>query len=243
MKAGSLEKPEQFEIVDDKTFKIKFIRKSKLTLPDLAVPVPIIFNSKVAKKHATSKDPWATEYLHKHPAGSGAYMLERWEPGQQLVYKRFDNWKSGPLPAMKRVIVRDVPSGATRRALLERGDVDVSLDMPAKDAKELMAAVQLNVVGSTIDNSMHAVGMNMDFEPFKNKLVRQAVAYAIPYQQIFDAAAYGRGIPNLGLAQWTEPTALLMQEGLAMARSTMTACRCTMPTTSCCAIFVAVKSP
>lgn len=63
MKAGSLEKPEQFEAVDDETFVIKLLRKSKLTMPDLGVPVPIIINSKVAKANATDKDPWATEYL------------------------------------------------------------------------------------------------------------------------------------------------------------------------------------
>jgi len=61
MKAGSLEKPEQFEAIDDLTFKINLIRPSKLTLPDLAVPVPMIINSKLAKTHATEKDPWATE--------------------------------------------------------------------------------------------------------------------------------------------------------------------------------------
>ena len=31
MKAGSLEKPEQFEVVDDYTFRVKFLRKDKLT--------------------------------------------------------------------------------------------------------------------------------------------------------------------------------------------------------------------
>jgi peptide/nickel transport system substrate-binding protein len=40
MAAGSLEKPEQFEVVDDHTFKVKFLRKDKLTMNDLAVPVP-----------------------------------------------------------------------------------------------------------------------------------------------------------------------------------------------------------
>ena len=42
MKAGSLEKPEQFEVVDDQTFRVKFLRKDKLTMPDLAVPVPVV---------------------------------------------------------------------------------------------------------------------------------------------------------------------------------------------------------
>jgi peptide/nickel transport system substrate-binding protein len=260
MKAGGMTKPEQFIVVDEHTFKVAMEKASKLTLPDLAVPVPIIINSKVARANATDKDPWATEYLHKNPAGGGAYMLENWTPGQQLIYKRFDNWKSGKLPQMKRVIVREVPSAATRRALVERGDADVSLDLPNKDAKELEAKGNLMISGTSIDNTIHAVGLNVDFGPFKNKKVRQAVAYAMPYQKIFDAAAYGRGEPmwgaapgdvsatwpqafpyntniekakqllteagypdgfsvpisiNLGFAQWTEPTAILMQESLA----------------------------
>ncbi|MFM7703949.1 MAG: ABC transporter substrate-binding protein, partial [Rubrivivax sp.] len=45
MKAGSIEKPEQFIVVDDHTFKVQFIRKDKLAMMDLAVPVPCVFNS------------------------------------------------------------------------------------------------------------------------------------------------------------------------------------------------------
>ena len=77
MKAGGLEKPEQFEVVDATTFRVKLLRKSKLTLPDLAVPVPIVINSKLVKQHLTDKDPWGTEYLHRTPAGSGAFKVER----------------------------------------------------------------------------------------------------------------------------------------------------------------------
>ena len=79
MKAGSMTKPEQFVVVDDMTFRIDIPAPSKLTLPDLAVPIPFIINSKLAKKHVTAKDPWATKYLHKNPAGSGAYKLARWD--------------------------------------------------------------------------------------------------------------------------------------------------------------------
>lgn len=260
MKAGGLVSPDQFSAVDEDTFKITMPKASKLTLPDLAVPIPIIINSDVALAHATKEDPWATEYLHKTPAGGGAYMLERWNPGQQLVYKRFDQWKNGSLPQMQRVIVREVPSSATRRALIERGDADVALSLPAKDVKELQTNKNLKVSSSSIDNTIHAIGLNMKFEPFTNKKVRQAIAYAIPYQQIFDVAAYGMGDPlwgrktekatspvwpqafsystdlakakallaeagypdgftvpisiNLGFSQWTEPTALLIQENL-----------------------------
>ena len=58
MKAGALEKPEQFTVVDDQTFRVSFLRRDKWTPPDLAVPVPVIINSTLARKHATDKDPW-----------------------------------------------------------------------------------------------------------------------------------------------------------------------------------------
>lgn len=206
MKAGLLEKPEQFEAVDASTFRIHFLKKSKLTMPDLGVPVPIIINSKIAKAHATAKDPWATDYLHKHPAGSGAYKLARWEPGQEVVMERFDEWKNGPLPPIKRVILREVPAPATRRALLERGDIDISYDVPPKDSKELRDGGKVKVVGVPIENSMYAVGLNVTMKPFDDVRVRKAVAYAIPYDKIFKLAAYERGIKMYGGKSFTPKT-------------------------------------
>ncbi|WP_454918637.1 ABC transporter substrate-binding protein [Xanthobacter sediminis] len=211
MKAGLLEKPEQFEAVDEKTFRITLPRASKLTLPDLAVPVPIIINSKVAKAHATVEDPWATEYLHRNTAGSGAFTVERWEPGQQLVYARNDKWTSGKLPQARRVIMREIPSAATRRALIERGDVDLVYNIPDKDAKELKAAGKTKVVSTPIENCVYVLGLNEKFEPFRNKTVRRAMAYAVPYEAIFKTAAYDTGVPMWGADKmdgiaWPQPS-------------------------------------
>jgi peptide/nickel transport system substrate-binding protein len=203
MKAGSLEKPEQFVVVDDKTFRIDFIRPSKLTLPDLAVPVPMVINSKVAKAHATADDPWATEFLHRNTAGSGAFTIARWDPGQQFVYQRNDKWTSGPLPAVQRVVVREVPSQATSRALVEKGDVNLAFGIPNKDASELAAEGKLTVVSTPVENCLNCVGLNLTFDPFKDKKVRQAVAFAIPYEEIFKAAAYNQGVKTWGGASMT----------------------------------------
>lgn len=196
MKAGGLVRPEQFEAVDAKTFVVKLDRPSKLSLPDLAVPVPFIINSTVAKDHATEADPWAMEYLHKNTIGSGAYKVIRWDPGQQVVYERFDGWVGGPLPAYTRAIMREVPSAATQRALVERGDVQVAYDIPDKDAAEL--AGKLTVYSTPIENCIHALCLNTNFEPFQDPNVRKAIAYAVPYEAIFSAAAYGRGAPLWG---------------------------------------------
>jgi peptide/nickel transport system substrate-binding protein len=212
MKAGSLEKPEQFVVVDDSTFRIDFLRKDRLTLPDLGVPVPVIINSGLAKSHATDKDPWAMEWLKTNEAGGGAFRIDKWTPGQEVVYERFDDWKSGPLPKLQRVIWRMVPSAGNRRALIERGDADVSFDLPPKDVAELAAANKLQVVGTPIENAIVYIGMNVKMAPFDNVKVRQAVAYALPYQKIMDVVMFGRGKPMFGgpstvtTAAWPQPT-------------------------------------
>ena len=136
MAAGSYVDPNMFSVVDPYTFKITLPAKNKLALPDLAVPVPDIVNKKLALAHATEKDPWALDWTRENDAGGGPYQIATWKPGDQIVFERFDAWKSGPTPQIKRVVYREIESPGTRRALLERGDVDVSVGLPPKDYSE-----------------------------------------------------------------------------------------------------------
>ncbi|MBL26885.1 MAG: ABC transporter substrate-binding protein [Rhodospirillaceae bacterium] len=198
MAAGSFEKPEQFKAIDDHTFQITLPKANKLALPDLTVPVPIVINADVAKEHATEEDPWALEWLQRNTAGGGAYEIEAWRPGSEIVFSRFEDWKSGPLPAMQRVVYRQVPSAGTRRALIERGDVDISIGLPPKDFAEMEEAGDINVVGVPVQSAVLYIDMNVAMPPFDNKLVRKAVAYAVPYEEIMSSALYGRALPMFG---------------------------------------------
>lgn len=213
MKAGSLEKPEQFVVVDDHTVRVDFLRKDRLTIPDLAVIVPCVINSELVKKNATEKDPWGLEYTKQNTAGSGAYRVTKWTPGTEVVFERFDDWKGGPLPKIKRVIWRMVPSAGNRRALLERGDADISYDLPNKDFMELKQAGKLTITSVPYSNGVQYIGMNVKNPPFDNPKVREAVAYAIPYEKIMEAVLYGLGKPMFGApadaatkVAWPQPT-------------------------------------
>jgi peptide/nickel transport system substrate-binding protein len=198
MGAGSLEKPEQFVAVDDHTVRIDFLRKDRLTVPDLAVIVPCVLNSGLVQKHATAADPWGLEYTKQNTAGGGAYKIAKWSAGTEVVYERNEAWKGGPLPKIKRIIWRMVPSSGNRRALLERGDADISYDLPNKDFVELRDAGKLTIVSTPYSNGIQYIGMNVTTPPFDNLKVRQAVAYALPYQKIMDAALYGLAKPLYG---------------------------------------------
>ena len=213
MSAGSLTKPEQFVVVDDNTVRVDFAKKDRLTIPDLAVIVPCVVNSELVKKNATEKDPWGLEYTKQQTAGSGAYKVTKWTAGTEVIMERNDEWVGGPLPKIKRVIWRMVPQAGNRRALLERGDADISYELPYKDFQELKAAGKLNIVSLPFSNGIQYIGMNVTKPPFDNPKVRQAVAYAIPYQKIMDVVLFGLANPMFGApagkttdVAWPQPT-------------------------------------
>ena len=93
-----------------------------------------------------------------------------------------------------------MPSAGNRRALLERGDADISYDLPNKDFVELKNIGKLNIVSTPYSNGIQYIGMNVKKPPFDNLKVRQAVAYAIPYQKIMDAVLFGLAKPMFGAA-------------------------------------------
>jgi peptide/nickel transport system substrate-binding protein len=198
MSAGSLEKPEQFVVIDDHTFRIDYVRKDKLLLFNIAVVVPFIINSELAKKNATPEDPWALSWLRNNEAGGGAYKLDSWKPGTETILMRFDDWKSGPLPKIKRIIMRDIPSAGTRRATLERGDADLSSGFAPRDFDQVIKEGKVKVSGVPIPNALWSLALNTAKPPFDNVKLRQALAWAMPYEQIQSSAFFGRAVPMYG---------------------------------------------
>jgi peptide/nickel transport system substrate-binding protein len=230
MSTASLNSPEQFVVVDDHTFRIDYDRFDRQLLPNLAFCVPNILNSELIRKNATASDPWGFDWSKNNLAGGGAYQIVGRTP-DSITYTRFKNWKSGPLPKTERVVWRVVPSSSTRRALLERGDVDVSNEFPPQDVMEMEKEGKVKVIETPIDNAVQFIVMNEKMPPFDNVKVRRAVAYAIPYQKIMDVALFNKARPLFGgpaeitTAKWPQPSpystdlakakALLAEAGLA----------------------------
>ena len=198
MASASIVSQDQFVVVDDHTFRVDFVKHDKLGMLYLGVPVVGIYNSALVKKHATAQDPWGVQWTKLNAAGGGAYKVASWTPSQEVVFQRNDAWKSGPLPKIERVIWRAVPAAGTRRALLERGDVDLSYDPPAKDVAEMAKNAALKMYGFTMENTVQYLGMNVKMKPFDDVRVRQAIAYAIPYEKIMELAVYNRARPLFG---------------------------------------------
>lgn len=203
---GSLTDASQFKVIDPLTFEVTLPQPDKLALPNLATVYPIIINSKVAKAHATEEDPWAQAWLKENTAGSGAFIIEQFKPGEQVILKRNDAWNRGPdskQAFFKRLIVQSVPEPATRANLVEKGDADIVIDLQASDAQALEAKGKLQVISTPQYNALTFISMNNQIPPFDKADVRRAVAYALPYDDMFKAALFGRGAPLFG-ASWAD---------------------------------------
>ena len=199
-------------MVDDYTFKVKFLRADKLTMPSLAIVVPSIYNSELCKKNATASDPWALEWTKNNCAGSGAYKVESFKSSEQVVLARFDGWKGGTPPKFQRAMYRNVAAAGTRRALVEKGDADLSPDLPPREIADISATKKFRVDSAPMANTLKYLALSTITKPFDDVRVRQAVAYGIPYQKVIDSAVFGRAQPMFGAsaaaptdASWPQP--------------------------------------
>ena len=203
---GSLTSPDQFKVIDPLTFEVTLPKPDRLALPNLATIYPIIFNSKVAKANATTDDPWAIAWLKEHAVGSGAYAIESFKPGEQVILKRNDAWNRGTAEKaapFKRLIIQTVPEAATRANLVERGDADITIDLQASDIQSLENKGTLKVISTPQYNAVTFISMNNTIPPFDNINVRRAVAFALPYDDMFKAALFGRGTPLFN-SEWKD---------------------------------------
>ena len=202
MSTGSLTTPDQFKIVDAHTITVTLDKADRLALANLCVCYAIMINSKLAKQHATADDPWAMEWMKTNTAASGAYMIESHKPGESTILRRNEAWKAGPLPFFRRVIMQTVPEPATRANLIQRGDADLSIDLAASDVQAMEQAGRAKVASIPQTNGFNHITMNTQVAPFDNQKVRQAVAAALPYDDMFNAAIFGRGRKLYG-ADWS----------------------------------------
>src|SRR3984885_3437413 len=100
LSTGSLTSPDQFRIVDAHTIEVTLPQPDRLALANLCVPYAIMINSKLAKQHAPTDDPWALDWLKSNSAAGGAYIVESFKPSESVIVRRNESWKGGASGAL-----------------------------------------------------------------------------------------------------------------------------------------------
>ncbi|WP_237468952.1 ABC transporter substrate-binding protein [Gluconobacter sphaericus] len=226
--SGSLTTPDQFRIAGERTIEISLPKPDRLAMANLAMPYAIMVNSRLARQHATSDDPWAQQWLQHNTAAGGAFRVENFRPGVNVTLTRHNGWHSGAAPFFQRIISQTVPEATTRAGLIERGDADIVIDLEAYDIMALSRRGKVHIDSVVESNCFTHLAFNTQSAPFDNVLVRRAIALALPYQDLFAASIFGRGKPLYG-ADWSErspapdfPQPLPFSQNVQKAREMLT---------------------
>ena len=209
--------PDHIRALDNTRVEIRMDAPNLLLLKNNTMHNTSSLDVKDVRAHATSTDPWATDYFKKHLApGNGPFILDEYVPGDRIVLKANPNYY-GTKPKLAKVIQKIVPDANERELLLKRGEVDVIMVPPVKDLNNLKQDSNLQVL--TFPNPRNFfLEMNNKVAPFDKKEVRQAVSYAIPYDSIVkdvfhgyaqtNRSIIGNGMPSSDFSFWKYNTDL-----------------------------------
>jgi peptide/nickel transport system substrate-binding protein len=178
-----------FEVIDEHTLVMHLEQPNVLAMKVLTLLNIVPVNPNLLQQHMTDDDPFGQDWLSINEAGSGPFILESYTPDSEVVLRRFDDYWKGPA-ALERVIIKIIPSVADRILALESGDVDLIIDVPPRDVERLEANPDVKVVSAPA-RKPRVLQMSHDISPLDNIKVRQAIAYAIPYETIVEEVYEG----------------------------------------------------
>jgi peptide/nickel transport system substrate-binding protein len=185
-----LPKPEkQIVVVDPQTIRF-----------DLAYPYPHfdvvmaaqygtgLVSPKVFEEHSTGETDQGHEYLLSHAVGTGPYVLDTLEPGNQVVLTRNENyWRGWDGPHFDTIIIRSIPEGSTRRQLLESGEVDIAYAGTAEDTAAVRSDGRF-VVGDFKNLDMTYIILGA-YGALASPEARQAMNYLFPYEDFLSTVS------------------------------------------------------
>ena len=175
-------KKDSYKAVDPQTFEVTLSATSspQVFLSILSFSVSAAVEQKLVEANAGSD--FGSTWLNDHSAGSGPYMLVSWERNTQNVLDVNPNY-SGAAPAIKRVIMRNISEQANLQSAIETGDADIVQDLGTEQVKALEGNADLDIVKASLTQLVY-FGMNAKSPPLDKADVREAIRYAINYDEL-----------------------------------------------------------
>ena len=143
----------------------------------------------VPKKYVTQV---GDEGFRKHPIGAGPYKFVSHKPGVEVVLEANPGyWRV--VPSIKTLVMKSVPEGTTRVAMLKKGEADIGFAFDGQEAEDVRRDPRLQIIPSK-----HASINWLEFaeqwdpkSPWHDKRLRLAVNHALDRKAISEAACLG----------------------------------------------------
>ncbi len=185
---------DSIEAVDDLTVQFNLSASAPIDLIASSLYGAWIVSPKALDAAATDENYWANGV----EAGTGPYVIESYVPDQEIVFQKYENywggWEDGQY---ETVLVQIIPEALTQQQLLEAGSVDLVTRIPTEN----YVTFQNNPDYTYLEEPsfFNYVGFfNTTRPPLNDPKVRQALSYAIPYEDIIKIGAKGLGTQSRG---------------------------------------------
>ena len=135
-------------------------------------------------------DEMGADRFARTPVGAGPFELDQWVAGDRIALKRFDRYWQKGLPHVQGIVFRIVPDPFVRQSMVRTGELDFT-DVPDYrdlDTMKREAGLRIERVPGW---GWDYLSFNTTRAPTNNKLVRQALSYAIDRQAIANAIYFG----------------------------------------------------
>jgi len=187
-KVNGVSSAEGIEVVDDMTVRLHLDRPVAWGLYGNALLGTSIVHAKEIMKHATADDPYGLKWLETKTVESGPFVIDAWQKGTMMSL--VPNPHALQPSKLERIILQVVPDASTRRIVLERGDVDFAMQIATKDIPDLRRVPGVKVTSYPSARGWW-LGMTWRKEPFNNLHFRRAMAWAMPYETLFQVITHG----------------------------------------------------
>jgi len=176
------------ECKDNKVKEIKAVDgltvQFTMCKPDPAFLAKMAFTPFFIQPQEWIEETGGTGELLEHPIGTGPYMLESWNRGDSIIFKRFDDFWGEPAVA-ETLVFRWATEGAARLLELQAGTVDHIVKLSPDDYDAVQSDPNLQFLPVPNPNIMY-LAMTNTFEPWGDVNVRKAIALGIDRQRIID---------------------------------------------------------
>ena len=171
--------------VDDYTVRFDLKKPEAPFLANLAMDFAGIVSPAAVEKLG--------ENFKNNPVGTGPFKFVEWRKDDAIIFERNEDYWADDV-YLDRLILRVIPDATARWLALQKGEVDV-IDFPsAQDLQAMKNDPNVKVLQQEGLNVGY-LAFNTSKKPFDNKLVRQALNYAINKEEIITAVYGSAGTP------------------------------------------------
>jgi peptide/nickel transport system substrate-binding protein len=182
--------------------------KEVVVVDDYTVKFVLSYPTALDRIAAASSGSWifspATEgkdqkwWDEGNEAGTGPWVMESYKPNEELVFVRNTKWwGEWQDNQFQKIVIKIVAEAGTQRQMLEAAEVDY-IGLVARDQVDAMAANSaIDIVRAQTWNN-YLMFFNTQKPPLDDVKVRQALSYAVPYEDLITVGANGLGQPSKG---------------------------------------------